>query len=79
MSIDNLRQEAFAMVTERQPLLVDAEGAAHYLSCSRSTVYALIDRGELKGVKIGRARRFALSELTALVERLQAVEGAEAH
>ncbi len=59
------------MVTERQPLLVDAEGAAHYLSCSRSTVYALIDRGELQGVKIGRARRFTLAELQALVERLR--------
>ena len=59
------------MITEPQPLLVDAEGAAHYLSCSRSTVYALIDRGELKGVKIGRARRFTLAELQALVERLR--------
>lgn len=60
------------MLTERQPLLVDAEGAAHYLSCSRSTVYALIDKGELRGVKIGRARRFPVTELQALVERLQA-------
>lgn len=62
------------MLTERQPLLVDAEGAAHYLSCSRSTVYALIGKGELRGVKIGRARRFPITELQALVDRLSAGE-----
>jgi len=53
------------------PLLVDAEGAARFLGCSRSTIYALLEKGELRGVKIGRARRFSISELKDLVERLQ--------
>lgn len=65
------------MITESRALLVDVGGAADMLSCSRSTVYALIERGELRGVKVGRARRFPLSELRAYVERLQAAaEGA---
>ncbi len=63
------------MVALPEPLLVDAEGAARYLACSRSTIYELIERGELRGVKIGRARRFPFSELQALVERLQTAQG----
>ncbi len=56
------------------PLLVDAEGAARILGCSRSTIFMLRQQGLLRGVKLGRARRFPVSELRALVERLQAVD-----
>ncbi len=62
------------MLPALEPLLLDADGAGRYLACSRSTIYELIERGELRGVKIGRARRFPLTELQALVERLREVE-----
>jgi len=63
------------MVLDRQPLLVDAEGAAAMLGCSRSTIYKLIAVGQLHGIKVGRSRRFTVGELEAYVERLEA-EGA---
>jgi excisionase family DNA binding protein len=62
-----------------EPLLYDSETAADLLGVSRSTIYKLIARGELKGVKVGKARRFSRQELEALVERLEAVAGGAAY
>jgi len=62
------------MLAGPEPLLVDAEGAARVLGVGRTTVYKLIADGDLRGVKIGRSRRFPLTELQALVERLREVE-----
>jgi len=53
-------------------LLLDAEEAARLLGVSRSTIYALMWKGELKGLHVGKARRFSRRELEALVERLEA-------
>ena len=61
------------MVSDRQPLLLDAERAADMLGCSRSTIYKLLTSGDLRGIKVGRSRRFTIAELAAYVSRLEAI------
>jgi excisionase family DNA binding protein len=51
------------------PLLVRVEEAARLLSLSRSTIYELMDRGELQSVRCGAARRIPLAALRAWVEQ----------
>jgi excisionase family DNA binding protein len=55
-----------------QPILFSPEGAAQLLGVSRSTIYKLAQQGLLRGVRVGRARRFSRQELESLVERLEA-------
>jgi excisionase family DNA binding protein len=52
-----------------EPLLVRVEEAARLLSLSRSTIYELLDCGELPSVRCGAARRIPLAALRAWVER----------
>ena len=52
-----------------EPLLVRVEEAARLLSLSRSTIYEMLDRGELPSVRCGAARRIPLAALRAWVER----------
>jgi excisionase family DNA binding protein len=52
-----------------EPLLVRVEEAARILSLSRSTIYELLDRGELPSVRCGAARRIPLAALHTWVER----------
>lgn len=52
-------------------LLLTAEDAGRMLGVSRSTVFLLLQRGELRGVRIGRSRRFSRREIEELVERLE--------
>jgi len=59
------------MPDESARLLVDVGEAAKRLSVSRRTIQALLFSGQLRGVKLGRCRRIAVSELTAYVERLR--------
>lgn len=67
------------MVVDRQPLLIDSEGAADLLGCSRSTIYKLLASGDLRGIKVGRSRRFTRAELEAYVSRLEASAAAGAY
>jgi excisionase family DNA binding protein len=46
---------------------------ADLLGCSRSTVYRLIDRGELPAVKIGGLVRFKRESVEELIQRGSAV------
>ena len=52
-----------------EPLLVRVEEAARILSLSRSTIYELLDRGELPSVRCGVARRIPLAALHTWVEQ----------
>jgi excisionase family DNA binding protein len=52
-----------------EPLLVRVEEAARILSLSRSTIYELLDRGELPSVRCGAARRIPLAALHTWVEQ----------
>jgi excisionase family DNA binding protein len=52
-----------------EPLLVRVEEAARLLSLSRSTIYEMLDRGELPSLRCGAARRIPLAALRAWVEQ----------
>jgi excisionase family DNA binding protein len=52
-----------------EPLLVRVEEAARILSLSRSTIYEMMDRGDLQSVRCGAARRIPVAALRAWVER----------
>lgn len=45
------------------PLLVRVEEAARLLSLSRSTVYAMVQKGDIPSVKCGSARRIAVTAI----------------
>lgn len=51
-----------------EPLLVRVDVAARLLSVGRTTVYELMDTGQLPFVKIGTARRIPTQALKAWVE-----------
>jgi excisionase family DNA binding protein len=48
------------------------EEAAEYLSISRAKAYELIQRGELRSVKIDGSRRITLNQLEEYIHRLEA-------
>lgn len=51
------------------PLLVTSREAARMLSVSERTLWSLSARGELKAIKLGRAKRYSVAELVAFIER----------
>jgi excisionase family DNA binding protein len=52
-----------------EPLLVRVEEAARMLSLSRSTIYEMMDAGELPSVRRGTARRIPVAALRAWVDQ----------
>ena len=50
-----------------RPLLVSVEQAAALLALGRSSIYQLINEGEIEPVKIGRSVRFVVAELEQFV------------
>ena len=54
-----------------RPLLVSVNEAARILGVGRTTIYELVNRRELRPVRIGRALRFPISELEQFVELLR--------
>jgi excisionase family DNA binding protein len=52
-----------------EPLLVRVEEAARILSLSRSTIYEMMDAGELPSVRRGTARRIPVAALREWVTR----------
>ena len=40
-----------------------------YLKLSRSTLYKLMEKGEIKGVKIGKVWRFKKTDIDAFISR----------
>lgn len=53
-------------------LLLSVEEAAEQLSIGRSYLYGLIQKGEIKSLKLGKSRRIPADEIPAYVERLKA-------
>ncbi|WP_448642860.1 helix-turn-helix domain-containing protein [Geodermatophilus sp. URMC 63] len=53
-------------------LLLTSEEAAKVLGVGRTTVYALMRRGDLRPVHIGRSCRISQAELDRYVRRLEA-------
>ena len=50
------------------PLVVTVAQAAELLGLSRAKIYLLIDAGDLRRVKIGRATRIPFSDIEALID-----------
>lgn len=55
-------------VNSQRPLLLTPEEVADVLRVGRTKVYSLIQRGELRSVRIGKSRRIPYSALEAFVE-----------
>ena len=60
-------------------LLYTPVEAAEALGISRSTLYVLLSNGSLTSVRIGGARRIALSELHRFIEHLANERWANRH
>lgn len=56
--------------TTPQRLLYTPDNAGAILDVGRTTIYALIQSGELKSVKIGRCRRIPASALEDYINKL---------
>lgn len=56
-----------SMPTQPEPIAVSPATAAEMLDCSRAFIYILIDRGELRRSKIGRASRIPIEDVRALL------------
>lgn len=54
----------------RDKMLLTVVEAAQQLGISRSLVYILLMRGDLRGVRLGRCRRIPFAELDRYVSRL---------
>lgn len=61
------------MSSAAEKLLHPPEEAAELLTISRSQLFELLARGEIKSVKIGRLRRIPHDELTAYIDGLRAL------
>jgi excisionase family DNA binding protein len=59
----------YAPASEQLPKLLTVPETAAALRVSRSTVYELLQSGRLRGVKIGRRRLVAASEITEIIRR----------
>ncbi|WP_239341672.1 helix-turn-helix domain-containing protein [Frankia sp. CiP3] len=59
-------------------LLLTTTEAADLLGVSRTTVYELLNAGQLESVRIGRSRRIPRAALVAYVDRLCGLCGGEA-
>src|SRR3954467_15660986 len=53
----------------RHPLLVDSHEAARLLAVSERTLWALTDAGEVRCLRLGRAKRYAVAELERFIAR----------
>ena len=63
-------QNEVERLTPRNQVLVTAEQAAQLLGVGRTTVYKLINEGDLRSVTIGRCRRISARDLESFVEAL---------
>jgi excisionase family DNA binding protein len=57
-----------AKPTTGEPLLIRVTEAARMLSLCRSTIYAMLDAGELPSIRCGTARRIPVAALRDWVE-----------
>lgn len=70
-------QERVQQVSPAPALVVDVYGAMQMLRLGRCSVLALADRGDLPRLRFGRAVRFAVSDVEALVEQRRAASRSE--
>lgn len=63
--------------TQSIRLLLNPEEAAAALGVHRSRIWVLLGQKKLRGIKIGKARRFPISELTAFIDAEMAAQNGE--
>lgn len=68
ISVERAEHERSQDGAKLEPLLVRVEEAARLLSLGRSTIYEMMDSGELPSVKCGTARRIPLAALRKWVD-----------
>jgi excisionase family DNA binding protein len=66
---EQLNNEQVQADVRLEPLLVRVEEAARLLSLSRSTIYEMLDSGELPSVRRGSSRRIPTAALREWVAR----------
>jgi excisionase family DNA binding protein len=59
------------VVEKGVPFLFSPRDAGKILSCSRSTIYTLLNSGELGSVKIGRSRKISETQLVEFIRKLE--------
>ncbi|GIV69220.1 helix-turn-helix domain-containing protein [Caldilinea sp.] len=64
LNMNNLRISQWSDL----PLVLTSEQAAAVLQVTRRTITNMLDRGDLRGVKIGKEWRISRSELVRLIE-----------
>ena len=64
MEVQRLARESAA---PQQKVLVSVEEAAILLSLGRTVIYALVRRGDLASIKVGRTRRIPYAALLEFV------------
>jgi len=52
-----------------EALVVSPRGAEQLLGISKTTLYELLNRGELESFTLGRSRKITLASIRALIER----------
>jgi excisionase family DNA binding protein len=58
--------------------LLRIEEVARRLAISRSRVYEMLDRGEIRALKLGKSRRVRVAEVDDFVERTAAAQAVTA-
>jgi excisionase family DNA binding protein len=66
------RQAGIAETAQETKLLVTVEEAAAMLSLGRTLTWALVRKGELRSIRIGKTRRVIVSSLHEYIERQSA-------
>ena len=66
------RQAGTAETAHETKLLVTVEEAAAMLSLGRTLTWALVRKGELRSIRVGKTRRVIVSSLHEYIERQSA-------
>jgi excisionase family DNA binding protein len=69
-----MRWMTMAPYESEKPLLLSMEASQHALSVGRTTLYALVAKGEVETVHIGRRCLVRADSLAAYVDRLTGLE-----
>jgi len=54
---------------DEHTLLLSPSDAARLLGCGRTYLYAMLRRGELRSIRVGRLRRIPRTEIEAYIKR----------
>lgn len=70
MTVLDQETPAQSVIVQMEPLAVSVEEAAALLSLGRTTVYELLNAGEIPSFRVGKARRVPIEGLREWVRRV---------